>query len=179
MSSPKRKSKRPATPAQIQLTPDRKTINADGEDVSVFTVSAAGRARPRGAGGAEQNQFRHRRRGQNSRRRQRRSELPRAGHVHSAICRCAPSPVNDWRWKLARRSEPTRALLPEYAPDFDDSSWNTIKPKTDGDTGDTGHQSRKHDGHLPRARQVDGRRLEQSGRANPFRRLRRSTAGIS
>ena len=26
--------------AQIQLTPDRKTINADGEDVAVFTVSA-------------------------------------------------------------------------------------------------------------------------------------------
>ena len=25
---------------QLQLTPDRKTINADGEDVSVFTVSA-------------------------------------------------------------------------------------------------------------------------------------------
>ena len=27
-------------PTQIQLTPDRKTINADGEDVAVFTVSA-------------------------------------------------------------------------------------------------------------------------------------------
>jgi beta-galactosidase len=27
---------------QIQLTPDRKTINADGQDVSVFTVSADG-----------------------------------------------------------------------------------------------------------------------------------------
>ena len=26
--------------AQIQLTPDRKTINADGEDVAVFTVAA-------------------------------------------------------------------------------------------------------------------------------------------
>ena len=34
---------------QIQLTPDRKTINADGEDVAVFTVSALdaqGRAVP-------------------------------------------------------------------------------------------------------------------------------------
>ena len=39
-SSPKRKWKPPATPTQIQLTPDRKTINADGEDVAVFTVSA-------------------------------------------------------------------------------------------------------------------------------------------
>ncbi len=44
---------------QIQLTPDRKTINADGEDVSVFTVSALDAQGRVGAGGAEQNQFRH------------------------------------------------------------------------------------------------------------------------
>ncbi len=42
--------------------------------------------------------------------------------------------VNDWRWKLAE--VPDRKTAPEYANDFDDSSWNTIKPKTDGDTGD-------------------------------------------
>src|ERR1035441_7360815 len=36
-------------PTQIQLTPDRATINADGEDVSVFTAAvldALGRAVP-------------------------------------------------------------------------------------------------------------------------------------
>ena len=44
-------------------------------------------------------------------------------------------PVNDWRWKLA--NVPAKgALAPEYASEFDDSTWNTIKPKTDGDTGD-------------------------------------------
>ena len=44
-------------------------------------------------------------------------------------------PVNDWRWKLA--SVPARGTsVPEYANEFDDSGWNVIKPKTDGDTGD-------------------------------------------
>ena len=45
-------------------------------------------------------------------------------------------PVNDWRWKLA--DVPLKgSLVPEYANDFDDSAWNVIKPKTDGDTGDS------------------------------------------
>jgi beta-galactosidase len=44
-------------------------------------------------------------------------------------------PVNDWRWKLAEVPS-EGSLAPEYAPDFDDSTWDTIKPKTDGDTGD-------------------------------------------
>jgi beta-galactosidase len=42
--------------------------------------------------------------------------------------------VNDWRWKLAEVPNRPR-VLPEYASDFDDSYWSTIKPKTDGDTG--------------------------------------------
>ena len=72
---------------------------------------------------------------------------------------------------------PTARSLPEYAPDFDDSSWNTIKPKTDGDTGDTGFQNGRHDGDLPRARQADGGRFEQSGRADPLWRHVTTTAG--
>jgi beta-galactosidase len=44
--------------------------------------------------------------------------------------------VNDWRWKLAKFSAKKGEFSPEFAPAFDDSSWNVIKPKTDGDTGD-------------------------------------------
>ena len=77
--------------AQIQLTPDRKTINADGEDVSVFTVSATdaqGRVVP-----VAQNKINF--------------AIEGAGKIlgvgngdpschepdtfHSAICRCEPS----------------------------------------------------------------------------------------
>jgi beta-galactosidase len=47
---------------------------------------------------------------------------------------CKTIPVDGWRWKLAPVPQKT-ALLPEYANDFDDSAWNRIKPKTDGDTG--------------------------------------------
>jgi beta-galactosidase len=43
--------------------------------------------------------------------------------------------VKGWRWTLA--PVPAQgALAPEYANAFDDAAWNTIKPKTDGDTGD-------------------------------------------
>ena len=120
--------------ASVQLTPDRATINADGADVSVFTVSATdaqGRIVP-----VATNMIHF--------------ELSGAGKIlgvgngdpscHEPDTFIPNLPVrtiavNDWRWKLA--SLPNRgALAPEYAPDFDDSSWNTIKPKTDGDTGD-------------------------------------------
>ena len=73
--------------AQIQLTPDRKTINADGEDVAVFTVAALdaqGRVVP-----VAQNKinFSIEGAGKIHRRGQRRSELPRAGHVRSERAR--------------------------------------------------------------------------------------------
>ncbi len=120
-------------PAVVQLVPDRSTINADGEDVSVFTVSvtdAQGRV------------------------------VPTAGNpVHFAVagagtilgvgngdpsCHepdtyvaqtpCQTIAVSDWRWKLA--AVPAKGeLAPEYGNDVDDSAWNHIKPKTDGDTG--------------------------------------------
>ena len=44
-------------------------------------------------------------------------------------------PVEGWHWKLG--TVPAKgALGPDYAPNLDDSSWNVIKHKTDGDTGD-------------------------------------------
>ena len=120
--------------ATLQLTPNRTTINADGEDVSVFTVSALdaqGRAVP-----VAQNKINF--------------EISGAGKIlgvgngdpssHEADTFVAQMPVraiavNDWRWKLA--DVPAEGTLaPEYANEFDDSTWNAIKPKTDGDTGE-------------------------------------------
>ena len=94
---------------QIQLTPDRKTINADGEDVAVFTVAALdaqGRVVP-----VAQNKinFAIEGAGKNHRRGQRRSELPRAGHVCSERARAQRR-----RQRLAleacKNSEATAAL---------------------------------------------------------------------
>ncbi|HEV2695296.1 MAG TPA: beta-galactosidase GalA [Verrucomicrobiae bacterium] len=118
----------------IQLTPNRSSINADGEDVSVFTVSATdaqGRAVP-----VAQNMVHF--------------ELAGAGKIigvgngdpssHEPDTYIAAMPVhsiavNDWRWKLA--AVPNKGgQAPEYANDYDESGWNTIKPKTDGDTGE-------------------------------------------
>ena len=119
----------------IQLTPDRTSIKADGEDVSVFTVSATdaqGRAVP-----VAQNKINF--------------SIAGAGKIlgvgngdpssHEPDTFIPQSPVrslavNNWRWQLATLPAKRGALAPEYAPDFDDSGWNTIKPKTDGDTGE-------------------------------------------
>ena len=121
-------------PASVQLTPNRATINADGEDVSVITVSVAdakGRIVP--TAGNKIN-----------------FAIEGAGKI-LGVGNGDPSchepdtfigqppvkaiPVSGWRWQFAKL--PARgALAPEYAPDFDDSTWNLIKPKTDGDTGD-------------------------------------------
>jgi beta-galactosidase len=120
-------------PASIQLAPDRATINADGEDVSVFTVSvtdAQGRVVP--VAGNKIN-----------------FELSGAGKI-LGVGNGDPSchepdtfiaqppvksvPVNTWRWKLA--DVPSKGtLVPEYANDFDDSTWNAINLKTNGDSG--------------------------------------------
>jgi beta-galactosidase len=45
-------------------------------------------------------------------------------------------PVSGWRWKLAAFPTKRGETAPEFAPDFDDSSWNVIKTKTDADTGE-------------------------------------------
>jgi beta-galactosidase len=121
-------------PAAVQLTPDRSTINADGADVSVLAVvvtDAQGRVVPTadnlihfavsgpgkilGVGNGD----------------------PSCHEPDTFIAQLPVSdiPVNGWRWQLAR--VPAKgSLIPEYAPEFDDAAWNTIKPKTDGDTGD-------------------------------------------
>ena len=118
----------------IQLTPDRSTIKADGEDVSVFTVSATdakGRAVP-----LAQNKINF--------------EVAGAGKIlgvgngdpssHEPDTFVAQLPVKTiavegWHWKLA--PIPAKgAPAPEYANDFDDAAWNVVKPKTDGDTGE-------------------------------------------
>jgi len=120
-------------PAGIQLTPDRATINADGEDVSVFTVSVTdGQGRIVPTAGNKIN-----------------FEVAGTGKIlgvgngdpscHEPDTYVAESPyktlpVNDWHWKLA--PVPSQGeLAPEYAVGVDDSAWNRIKPKTDGDTG--------------------------------------------
>ena len=118
----------------IKLVPDRSTINANREDVSVFTVSAVdaqGRPVP-----VAQNKINFTVEGA--------GKILGVGngdpscHEPDTYIPDVPVrsiPVNDWRWKLT--DVPHRVqLLPEYANDFDDSSWNAIKAKTDGDSGD-------------------------------------------
>ncbi|MDR3401579.1 MAG: beta-galactosidase GalA, partial [Chthoniobacter sp.] len=120
--------------AALRLTPDRPGILANGEDVCVFAVSAVdaqGRPVP-----LAQNKINF--------------ALEGAGKIlgvgngdpscHEPDVFIPNLPVrtiavNDWHWKYA--PVPGKAkVLPEYAPDFDDSGWGVIKPKTDGDTGD-------------------------------------------
>jgi beta-galactosidase len=112
--------------AQIQLTPDRKTINADGEDVAVFTVAALdaqGRVVP-----VAQNKIAF--------------AIEGAGKIlgvgngdpscHEPDTFAPQSPVryiavNDWRWKVGEFSTRRGASTPEFAPDFDDSSWSAVQ----------------------------------------------------
>ncbi len=109
---------------QIQLTPDRKMINADGDDVAVFTVSALdrqGRSVP-----VAQNNINF--------------SIEGAGKIigvgngdpscHEADVFVPVVPtrgvsVNGWRWQLARIPH-SRGVVPEYATDFNDSAWKTI-----------------------------------------------------
>jgi beta-galactosidase len=112
------------TATQIQLTPDRKTINADGEDVAAFTVSALdaqGRAVP-----VAQNKINF--------------SLEGAGkiigvgngdpscHEPDTFIPTVPMhsiAVDDWRWQLAKIPK-NRSEVPEYGNDFNDSAWKTI-----------------------------------------------------
>ena len=110
--------------AQIQLTPDRKTINADGADVSVFTVSAVdaqGRVVP-----LAQNKIQFAIEGVGN--------IIGVGngdpscHEPDVYMPSAPShnvPVTGWRWELGKIPK-NREVIPEYAIDFDDSAWKTI-----------------------------------------------------
>jgi beta-galactosidase len=109
---------------QIQLTPDRETINADGSDVSVFTVSAVdaqGHIVP-----VAQNKIHFSVEGAGS--------LIGVGngdpscHEPDVFVPTAPShnlPVDKWRWEIGTISK-NRSAVPEYANDFDDFAWKTI-----------------------------------------------------
>jgi len=109
-------------PAAVQLAPNRSSINADGEDVSIITVSvsdAQGRMVPtagnkinfsiEGAGkiiGVGNGD-------------------PSSHEPDTFIAQSSAKNIsfNDWRWKLA--TVPTRgASAPEYDASFDDSTWN-------------------------------------------------------
>ena len=110
--------------AQIQLMPDRKTINADGQDVSVFTVSAVdaqGRTVP-----VAQDKIHFSIEGAGS--------IIGVGngdpscHEPDVYVPTAPShniAVDKWRWELGNIPKSRRAI-PEYANDFDDSTWKQV-----------------------------------------------------
>jgi beta-galactosidase len=110
---------------RIELTPDRKTINANGEDVAVFTVTAfdaQGRFVP-----VAQNKINF--------------ALEGAGKI-IGVGNGDPSchepdtyvsypsvrtvALNEWRWKTGSFRGGDHSA-PEYAAGFDDSSWNVIK----------------------------------------------------
>ena len=116
-------------PAAVQLRPDRATLNADGEDVSVFTVSATdaqGRVVPAAANSIH-------------------FELSGPGKI-LGVGNGDPSchepdvflpqfsvrsvPLNDgWRWKkLPNVYDPK---LAEFKTNFDDSAWETANPQSD------------------------------------------------
>jgi beta-galactosidase len=110
-------------PAQLQLTPDRRAINADGEDVAVFTVAALdgqGRLVP-----TAQNEIKF--------------SLEGAGRIrgvgngdpscHEPDVFVPSVPVrnlalNDWRWQVTKIPKNSSAI-PEYGNDFNDADWKT------------------------------------------------------
>jgi len=113
---------------QIQLIPDRRRINADGEDISVITVAALdaqGRVVPVamnkihfslggpgkiiGAGNGD----------------------PSCHEPDTFVPQMAVQyiPLNDWRWKRLSFSTKKGGFSPEFAPEFDDSSWEKMDSK--------------------------------------------------
>ncbi|HEY4414562.1 MAG TPA: beta-galactosidase GalA [Verrucomicrobiae bacterium] len=118
----------------IQLAPDRSTINADGEDVSLFTVSATdaqGRAVP-----VAMNKINF--------------ALSGAGKIigvgngdascHEPDTFIAQSPVkvipfNDWRWETVTHNARTLTSpkVAEYDPSLDDSTWKKTSSSDDAD----------------------------------------------
>jgi len=115
---------------KLLLTPDRSTINAGGEDVALFTVSALdaqGRVVP-----LAQNAVTF--------------ALEGAGKIigvgnGDASCHepdtFVPTlpmrnlAVGGWRWKLATVPH-NSSTVPEYAAKFDDSTWASFKNSDDG-----------------------------------------------
>ena len=115
-------------PAQIQLTPDRNIINADGRDVSVIDVAAldaqgrvvpvamnkinfnlAGEGKILGVGNGDPS-----------------SHEPDT-FVPEVPVRSVP--LKDWRWERVAFSDRKLAFTRELAPEFDDSSWEKLDAK--------------------------------------------------
>jgi beta-galactosidase len=108
-------------PAAIQLTPDRAAINADGEDVSVFTVAvtdAQGRVVP-----VADNLIRFELSGP--------GKILGVGNgdpschepdVYLPVWTHYSAAANEgWRWQSI--SDPWKPSIPETAASFDDSAW--------------------------------------------------------
>ena len=111
-------------PARLELTPDRKTINADGEDVAVFKVAAydaqnrlvpvaqnkinfdlAGPGKIIGVGNGD----------------------PSCHEPDTFVpqLRARTVALNSWRWQQVGY-EAGGGSRPEYAVGFDDSGWSTL-----------------------------------------------------
>jgi beta-galactosidase len=107
-------------PVSIQLVPDRQAINADGEDVSIVTVSvtdAQGRVVP-----VAMNSVQFDVEGP--------GRLIGVGNgdpschepdVFVSMPQVRSSPLTGWRWKQVQSAR--RGNLPEMREHFDDSSW--------------------------------------------------------
>jgi len=110
---------------RIQLTPDRKTIKADGADVAVFSVAAhdsQGRVVP-----LAQNKINFSIEGT--------GKIIGVGngdpscHEPDTFTPNVPMhsfALNEWRWRLAKVPRSSNQT-PEYANDFNDSAWDTLK----------------------------------------------------
>jgi len=114
---------------QLRLTPDRQSINADGQDVSVYTVSALdeqGRGVP-----TAQNHIHFQLAGP--------GKIIGVGngdpscHEPDTFVTAEPGrgvAISSWRWQLAKIPKNSDSVA-EYANDFDDSDWNLLP--ADGD----------------------------------------------
>jgi beta-galactosidase len=120
--------------ASIQLKPNRPRIQADGEDVSVITVSATdaqGRSVP-----VADNQIQFAVTGP--------GKIIGVGNgdpsshepdVYFDQPNFKYIAANQWRYQLIPGGPDHPPVNAEYAPDFDDSSWSQIRAKTDGQNG--------------------------------------------
>jgi beta-galactosidase len=137
--------------SQIQLTPDRQTINADGEDVSVLTVTALdaqGRVVP-----VAMNKINFAIDGP--------GKIIGVGngdpscHEPDVFIPQLPVrelPVTGWRWQLGDYAALKQEQTLEFSPGFDDSHWKTIRTQTDGDTGELPlkeNESAYYRAHIP------------------------------
>ena len=142
---------------KIVLTPDRTVVNADGEDVAVFTVAAVdaqGRIVP-----LAQDKVRFAIAGA--------GKIIGVGngdptcHEPDTFVPTLPvrtRPVGEWRWKLAAIPR-NNSTVPEYANAFDDSTW--AKNSGDGMTIQNANATAIYRAHVVlTAEDLDGRGVQ-------------------